>query len=141
MANIETGNKTANAANIDVNYDLLTSTPQVNTCYGVTTGVPNYVGATRAFCENDAGILTGTAILQSPIVTMDNQCLQSGFLTPMFDYSFNGSAQDTGNWSFLSANLMVAAISGGFLTLNSTSVATAAAGLAYSSRRYLPLSC
>ena len=49
MANIENGNNTAGLANVDANYDLLTTTPQVNTRYGGTVGAPNFVGATRFF--------------------------------------------------------------------------------------------
>ena len=94
MANIETGNSTSGLVNIDDNFDLMTTTPQANTRYGGTTGTPNFVGASRIFCENDAGTLSGTPWLNSPFVTYDDN-LQVGLTTPFLDYQFTATAQDT----------------------------------------------
>ena len=138
MANIENGNNTAGLANVDANYDLLTTTPQVNTRYGGTVGAPNFVGATRFFCENDAGTLSGTPVLASPVVTAIDANLQAGMMTPLLDYAFNGTAQDTSMW-FHAFTTMTATQTGGYLTLNAGNIGTTSTGAYMQSKRYFNL--
>lgn len=126
MAILEGGNNTANLVNVDGNNDLMVTTPQVNTRYGGVTGVPNYVGASRIFFENEAGTLSGTSMLISPMVTYDDN-LQFGLMTPLFEYSFNGAAQDTGLWYFATTT-MTASQGGGFLLFNASNIGTTTTG-------------
>lgn len=137
MAIIESGSNTAGLANVDANFDLMVTTPQATTPFGGATGVPAYVGATRVFCENDAGAQTGTAILHSPFVSYEDN-LQVGLMTPLIDYAFNGTAQDTGQW-FTAFTTMTATASGGFLTLNAGNIGTTTTGVYLSTKRYVNL--
>ena len=137
MAVLETGNNTAGAANIDGNFDLMVSTPQVNSRAGGAAGVPNYVGATRVFFEKDSGSLTGTPMLSSPISTFDDN-LQVGLMTPLMDYSFNGTTQDTANWYYAFSTL-TASQSGGNLLYNSGNIGTSGTGAYIQSKRYVNL--
>ena len=137
MANIETGNSTTGLVNIDANNDMMTSTPQVSSRYGGATGAPDYVGASRLFCENDSGVLSGTSWLNSPFVTAEDN-LQVGVMTPLLDYTFNGITQDTSMW-YYAFTTMTATAAGGFLLLNATNIGTAATGAYLQSRRYFNL--
>lgn len=138
MANIETGANTSGLANVDSNYNLMTTHPQVNQRYGESVAAsPNNVGAVRMFTENDAGVLSGTAILASPRTSQDD-CLQVGMNTPIIDYTFNGTAQDTANWLF-TATTMTASQSGGFLMLNASNIGTTTTGCYMATKRYIPL--
>ncbi|CAB4183407.1 hypothetical protein UFOVP1085_58, partial [uncultured Caudovirales phage] len=62
MAIIETGSSTTGAANVDAEYNLKVTLPQVTTTGGVES--PNFVGASRMFTENDPGTITGTSYLK-----------------------------------------------------------------------------
>jgi hypothetical protein len=137
MAVIETGNSTSGLANVDGNNDLVTTTPQVNTRYGGTTGAPNYVGGTRIFSENDPGTLSGTPVLASPFTSADAN-LGTGLMTPLFEYAFNGTAQDTSMW-YCALTTMTATAGGGFLTLNASNIGTSATGIYLMTKRYFNL--
>jgi hypothetical protein len=138
MANkIAGGSSTAGIANVDANYNLRTTSPQVTTPAGVSE-VP-YVGAVRMFSENDPGTKTGVAYLKSPETSTDYR-LRVGIDTMLFDDSFNGTAQNTSLWKFQAGTAAMAATqSSGFLTLNSGNVATAAASCAMQTWRTFPL--
>jgi len=137
MALIENGNNASGIVNVDANFDLMTTTPQVNTRYGGATGTPNFVGASRLFCENDPGLLTGISLLSSPYVTYENN-LQIGSSTPLFDYEFNGTAQDTSMW-YCAFSTMTITQSGGFLLLNASNIGTTGSGAYITSRRFFNL--
>lgn len=137
MAIIETGNDTAGLANVDANFNLLTTTPHVNTRYGGEEAFPEHVGSVRMFTENDAGTLTGDPFLTSPWTSYD-QNLQVGLSTPLMDYAFNGTAQDTSAW-FYAFTTMTATASGGFLTLNAGNIGTTGTGVYMQSKRYVNL--
>ena len=137
MANIENGNNTSGLANVDLGYNLRVTTPQASTRAGGETGAPNYVGGVRIFAENDSGLYTGTPILSSPYVTFNNN-LQMGLMTPMFEYSFNGAAQDTAN-TYHAFTTMTATQSGGSLLLNANSTNGSATGCYISTKRFFPL--
>lgn len=108
------------------------STPHVFTRLGGTTAQPNSVGALAFYSENDAGTITGNKYLKSPMTTDDNR-LMVGLDTPMFNYTFNATAQNTAVWKFQQATtVMTGAEAGGFLTLNASSVLTANAACSYS---------
>ena len=137
MATIYTGNNTPGYVNVDQNNDMMVTTPQVNSRYGGTVGTPNYVGAIKMFAENDAGSLTGTPDLNSPYVTFENN-LQTGMMTPLFEYAFNGTAQDTSMW-YYAFSTMTAAQTGGYLIFNSGNIGTTGTGCYLISKRYFNL--
>lgn len=137
MANIESGSSTSGLVNVDANYDLMTTTPQASTIYGGATGAPNYVGANRIFCENDAGTLSGTAWLNSPFVTLEDN-LQCGLMTPLLDYAFTAAAQDTSMWYYAFSTMTVTQ-SGGFLLFNAGNIGTTGTGAYLMSKRYFNL--
>ena len=137
MATLETGNSTAGLANVDSGNNLMVTTPQANSMLGGASANPSHVGAIRFFSENDSGSLTGSAFLSSPMTTLDNN-LAVGMMTPLLDYSFNGIAQDTSMW-YYAFTTMTAVQSGGFLTLNSGGIGTAATGCYLMSKNYYNL--
>ena len=130
-------NASGTSAKVDTAGNLMARGSLVNTRAGGETGAPNYVGAVREFCEVDAGMITGTAILQSPEVSFDS-FLQAGMCTPLFNYSFNSTAQDTAAW-FHAFTTMTMTTSGGSLLINANSTNTAATGCYLQSKRYFPL--
>jgi hypothetical protein len=137
MANIENGNNTAGLANVDADYNLQTTTPQATTRAGGDTAQPNYVGAVRIVTENDGGALTGDVILGLPSTSLDDR-LQVGITTPLFNYTFNATAQDTTAWTH-TFTTMTMTQSGGFLNCNAGNIGTAATGCLLSSKRYVAL--
>ena len=137
MAIIETGNNTPGLVNVDSGYNLLTTTPQVNSLLGGTVGSPTHVGATRAFFENDSGSLTGSPLLVSPYVTRENN-LGVSLMTPLLDYSFNGAAQDTSMW-YYAFSTMTCTQAGGFLLFNSGNIGTTGTGCYMLSKTYYNL--
>ena len=137
MAVIQSGSNTTGVANVDSSYNLQTTTPQVVTRYGGATGTPNNVGATKVYFEKDGGSLTGSAYLASPTLSEDN-LLQVGTSTPLFDYTFNATAQDTSMWYYASTT-MTATESGGSLLLNANSTNTSATGAYVMTKRYFNL--
>lgn len=137
MAVIQTGSNTAGVANVDVDYNLQVTTPQVNSRLGGEVGAPNYVGATRSFYEIDSGSLTGSPYLKSPLVS-ENRLLQVGLSTPLFDYSFDQIVQDTANWVYNFTG-MTMTLGGGSLLVNSNNISTTSNGCNLVSRRYVAL--
>ena len=87
---------------------------------------PENVGGIRIFGENDAGQLTGSPALFSPEVDIDYRLRVSQDLM-LDDEVFNYTAQNTGKHQYSNAT-MTAAWTAGQLTLNSSSITTAATG-------------
>jgi hypothetical protein len=137
MAIIETGNSTAGLANVDAGNNLMVTTPQVNSTVGLVAANPVRVGAVRFFSENDSGSLTGSPLLNSPMTSLEDN-LAVGLMTPLLDYSFNGTAQDTSMW-YYAFTTMTAIQAGGFLTLNNGNIGTAATGCYLLSKSYYNL--
>lgn len=137
MAIIETGSSATGAANVDAEYNLKVTLPQVTTTAGVAS--PNFVGASRMFTENDPGTITGTSTLRSPETSVDYR-LRVGQDTLLFDDTFNGTAQNTANWKFQSGSVAMAMTqASGFLNINSGNVLTAAASCALQTYRTYPI--
>jgi hypothetical protein len=89
--------------------------------------------------EIDSGSLTGTPYRKSALVSEDAR-LNVGMDTPMFDYSFNATAQNTAIWRFSAgATAMAATQASGSLTLNSGSVLTTQAACSMSTWRSFPI--
>jgi len=89
------------------------------------------------FAENDGGQKTGTPVLSSPYVTFNNN-MQVGTMTPMFEYFFNGAAQDTAN-IYHAFTTMTATQGGGSLLLNANSSIASGVGAYISTKKYFPL--
>jgi hypothetical protein len=137
MAVIQTGSNTAGLQNVDASYAARVSTNQVNQRLGGETPTPNFVGAVRSFYEKDPGSLTGTPYLSSPNVSEDDM-LQVGLSTPIFDYVFNATVQDTSMW-YCAFTTMTITESGGSILFNANSTNTAATGCYIQSKRYFNL--
>lgn len=128
-AGIVGGTNTAGKANVDTNYNLTVVTPKVMTQSGYSTMI----------CEVDSGSILGTPYRKSPSVSEDSR-LSVGTDTPMFDYSFNATAQNTAIWRFSQGTTtMAATMASGLLTLNSGLVLTTNAACSLSTYRYFPL--
>lgn len=130
-------NASGTTAKVDTNGDLITTSPQVNSRLGGTAGTPNFVGASRMFCEKDSGSLTGTPYLASPQVSEDD-LLQVGLSTPIFDYVFNATAQDTSMWYYAFSTMTITE-SGGSILFNANSTNTTTTGCYIQSKRYFNL--
>jgi hypothetical protein len=99
---------------------------------------PQYVGAVRAFSENDRGSKTGTAFLKSSEVSQDYRT-RVGVDTVLFSHTFNATTQNTGLWKH-AFTTMTMTQSAGFLNVNAAGTSTVAGNFAYlQSWRYFPL--
>lgn len=102
---------------------------------------PGNVGAVRFFSENDAGDITGTALLKSPETSNDYR-LRVGQDTLAFDHTFCEATLDTTKWRIpvLPAGTPAAptaTLASGFLTLNAAGTTTGAtAHISFVSQRY-----
>ncbi|HEY5241747.1 MAG TPA: hypothetical protein VIJ22_09790 [Polyangiaceae bacterium] len=121
------GNTSGNVAEVTAANQLQVTLPEV-TAQG---------GYAVALSEEDAGTFTGAALRRALFVT-EGQRLETGRDTPLFDYDFNATAQDTGAWK-CAFTTMTMTEGGGFLLLNSNSDITAAHGCSLSSFRYFNL--
>lgn len=127
MAVIQTGTSTAGVANVDANFNLKTTTPQVNQRLGGEAAAPNFVGATKCYFENDAGSVTGNSDLYSPEIT-ENRRMKVGLDTLLWHGMFASSTQNTGVWKHLFTTMTATQAGDGFLLLNANLTATTATG-------------
>lgn len=118
---IEGGNSTAGLANVTADYRLeVQLEPTVE-------GNENQIAAIKNFSENDAGSITGTAVLASPETDLDFRLRTA--LDNLFDFErFNYTAQNTGKYTY-SNTTMTAAWSASGLTTNSGTITTTTTGL------------
>lgn len=99
---------------------------------------PQYVGAVRAFAENDPGDETGAAYLKSGEVSQDYRS-RVGLDTVLFSYTFNATTQNTGLWKH-AFTTMTMTQSAGFLNVNAAGTSTVSGNFAYlQTWRYFPL--
>jgi len=87
---------------------------------------PNNIGCVRAFCEYDAGQITGTPALFSPEIDSDYRTRIASDLM-VDDFNFNNSVQDTGKHSLTSSVFAATCFTPGQFTTNPTNVTTTAA--------------
>lgn len=125
---IQGGSSSAGKANVDTSYALRVGTNQVSQRLGGETPQPNFIGAVKAYCENDAGSITGSAYLRSPMVSEDNR-LSVGVDTPLAQYNFTAGAQNTGDFKH-AFTTMTMTQSAGFLNIN-PALATVSGNYAY----------
>lgn len=127
-SNIVGGSSTAGKANVSTTYELQVVTPSVKT----------QAGHVLISCLNDAGTITGNKEVLSPKCSDDGR-LSVGLDVPLFDDSFNATAQNTGIWKFFSLSSLIATQSGGYLNLNPTQVVTSGGVVSMQSYRHITL--
>lgn len=109
MAILETGSSSTGAANVDSNFNLQVNTPTTKTQAGYSSQI----------YEIDAGQITGSKLIRTPDVSEDNR-LSIGMDTEHALYNFTTTAQNTGDFKYISST-MTATQSSGFLNLNAIS--------------------
>jgi hypothetical protein len=125
------GNTSGNIAEVTSNNQLEVNMPLTSSQAGFVSLVT----------ENDPGTFVGTPsgtvgprFMRPLYASIDNR-LTVGQTTPLFDYQFTSTAQDTNFW-YYKLTTMTTTQSGGFLTLNANSTATTATGTAMQTWRY-----
>ena len=88
------GNSSGNVAEVNSNNQVAVNLPTTATQAGYAT----------MLSEVDAGSLLGSRTLIAPLTTEDRRLL-TGLDTPMFNYTFNAVAQDTGVWRYLTSTM------------------------------------
>lgn len=121
------GNTSGNVAEVDTSGNLKVTLPTSIAQAGYDINI----------VEVDSGSITGTPLRRSPYVTQSRR-LAVGLDTPIFDYTFNATAQDTGVWRYQAAT-MTATQSGGAVVFNNSNTLTATTGCSLSSWRYFQL--
>ena len=137
MAVIQNGNNTAGLQNVDTTYAARVNTNQATQRLGGETPQPNFVGAMRPFHEVDAGSLTGTPLLRSPLVSQDGH-IEISRNTLHFHSMFTATTQNTNVWKYTSAT-QTATQASGYLALNNGLTATITTGVSMSSWKYFGL--
>lgn len=122
------GSVSGNVAEVDAGLNAQVSTRQVNQRLGGETPAPNYVGATRMFSELDAGSVTGTAYLKSPLIS-EHRRLAVGMDSIVALYNFTPTTQNTGDFKH-AFTTMTMTQSAGFLNVN-PALATVSGNYAY----------
>ena len=98
---------------------------------------PGNVGAVRAFGENDAGSLVGTAYLKSWEISDDYRA-RVGVDTFLFDDGFNSTTQNTNNWAYTFATMTAAQPGAGTVNFGVVQGTTSAHGAFMRSFQYFP---
>lgn len=127
MSVILKGGASSNLANVDSNNNLMVNLPMTATTAGYVSTV----------FENDSGTLFGSKKIGVPYVTVDRR-LSVGLDTPLYDYTFNSTAQDTGCWRYVTATMTTTWGTTGML-MNAISTLTTGTGTAVSSWRQFNL--
>ena len=130
-------NATGTSQKVNTNGDARVTTPQVVQRLGGETPRPNDVGASRMFCEIDAGAMTGNAYLLSPDVTADGR-LSVAVDTPIFFDNFTETVQNTAIWRH-QFTTMTMTMGGGYLLCNANSTLTTGTGCQYTTWQTFPL--
>ena len=98
---------------------------------------PAEVGSVLIVSENDDGSVTGTPYLKSPETSSDFR-LRTGIDSILFQDNFNATAQNTQIWKYVSSTL-TAAMSGGFLQINSAAAGNTGTYVSMQTFQYFPL--
>jgi hypothetical protein len=125
MAILE-GAISGNKAEVDLNGNLRVNLPTGQTSSGYVSNL----------FENDDGSLFGSKSFGVPYVS--ERRLIVGLDTPIMDYTFNATAQDTGMWKYVTATMTTTWNTTGLL-LNANSTLTTTTGTAISSNKLLTL--
>ena len=97
-----------------------------------------YIGSVRIDSENDSGTLTGTPYLKSPETSLDYR-LRTGIDTVLFSETFNATAQNTSNWSYIFNTLTAAQPGAGTVNFGVVQGTTNAHGALMRSYQYFPI--
>ena len=111
------GSTTGNVVEVSTNNQMQINNPLTSTQAGFASVV----------CENDSGSVVGSRTMVAPRCS-DDYRLKTGLTTPLFDYQFTNTAQDTNFWYYKSGT-MTATQSGGFLNLNAISSTSSGNGV------------
>lgn len=95
------------------------------------------IGGVKLFSENDAGTLTGAPYLRSPETSTDHR-LRVGIDTVLFTDTFNAITQNTTNWSYTAATLLLSGGGSGYISFSGSGTA-ATHGAYYRSSQYFPI--
>ena len=125
------GNISGNTAEVDVNSRMLVNLP-TPASGGITAS-----GYVALASEVDSGTLYGSRTLVAPLTSEDRRLLV-GLDTPMFNFTFNSAAQDTGSWRYVQSTTTVTWNTGGML-LNANSDVTTGHGVNVTTWRSFPL--
>jgi hypothetical protein len=128
-----------NQGGISGNLQEVNTTNQALVITGTdASGAPAQIGGIRIFSENDAGDITGAALLKSPETSQDFR-QRMGLDTVVFSDTFNAITQNTGNWKH-AFTTMTMTQSAGFLNVNAAGTSTVSGNFAYlQSWRYFPV--
>lgn len=99
---------------------------------------PGNVGASRLFCENDPGAVTGAAYLKSPETSPDFR-LRAGMDTVLFTDTFNATAQNSNLWAYTFATLTCTQPGAGTLNFGTVQGTAGTHGAFMRSFQYFPL--
>jgi hypothetical protein len=121
------GSVTGNVAEVTTNNQLEITMPLVSSQGGYASLVS----------EIDPGTVTGSRLMRS-LKCSDNYRLKTGAITPLFDYQFTATAQDTDFWKYESST-MTATQTGGYLYLNNNTITTTLTGVSMQTWRYFKL--
>lgn len=119
------------------NVAEVTSTNQLEVMPG-QIAVPSDVGAVRIASEVDAGTLTGTAMLRSPLVTKNNKLL-IGPDTLLFNDIFNATAQNTNLWNYVLVTMTMTQLAAGSLQVGTVQGTAATHGAFLKTFQHFPL--
>lgn len=103
----------------------------------LTTGKAR-VGAVKMVSENDPGGITGSMYLKSPETSSDYR-LRVGVDSILFEDTFNASAQNSWNWSYVLATLSCTQPGAGTLNFGTVQGTTNAHGAHMRTFQYFPL--
>lgn len=92
----------------------------------------------RIFSENDAGTVTGSALLRSPESSPDYR-LRTGVDTEIFRDTFNASAQNTNTWAYTFATMTAAQPGAGTVNFSAVQGTTSSHGAFMRTWQYFPL--
>src|SRR6266700_5457137 len=123
MAIIDSGNSTAGHPNVDANFNLNVTLPQVETQAGYAT----------LNVEVDDGETVGSRTMRQPTASIFNR-LAVGMDTVEFSDYFNSTVQNTGIWR-TATTTFTSAQTAGYLVFNNSSVTTASAATIYQTYR------
>jgi hypothetical protein len=104
----------------------------------IPSNAPADVGGVRIFSENDAGDVTGLALLRSPETSLDYR-LRVGMDTVLFNDTFNATTQNTHNWAYTFATMTAAQPGAGSVNFSTVQGTTAAHGAFMRSFQFFPV--
>lgn len=122
------GGTSGNVVEVDAGKNLNVTLPQLDL----------YAGKAVIMGQQGDGTYTGGVPARRAPRVSGNFRLAVGQDTPIFEYDFTATAQDTGQWKFANTT-MAAAQSGGFLQLNSGSITTTTTSVYLQTWKFFPI--